>query len=157
MIAMPPWTSPTTTATETSSAALLLAGVAAEVSATAPRAQQQAFFRAIGARIASTHPIEPVDDLGALATVVNRVWLDHGFGHVRFDMAEDGILITHVGAARNLISVLGQGTEPMVRPILEGVYDAWLRTLGSGNAVSTWTIGWNDSEVRLKHGIRPNR
>lgn len=152
MTAMPMWANDT--ATETCASALLLSGIAAEVGATAPRAQQAAFYRAVGARIAAAHPVDMVDDLAALAAAVNRVWLEYGCGQARFEMAADGIVITHGGAVRNLAPVLGQATEGMMRPLLEGVYDAWLRSLGSGRDVATWTLWWSEGEVRLKHGLR---
>ncbi len=152
MTAVPLWASDT--ATETCASALLLGGIAAEVTATAPRGQQAAFYRAVGARIAAIHPVDLVDDLAALAAVVNRVWLEYNCGQARFEMAADGIVITHSGAVRNLAPVLGHATESVMRPVLEGVYDAWLRSLGSGRGVTTWTLWWNDGEVRLKHGLR---
>ncbi|KQN36933.1 hypothetical protein ASG37_04495 [Sphingomonas sp. Leaf407] len=152
MTAMPLWA--TETATETCASALLLGGIAAEIGATAPRGQQAAFYRAVGARIAAIHPVDMVDDLSGLATVVNRVWLEYNCGQAQFDMAADGILITHSGAVRNLAPVLGHATEAVMRPVLEGVYDGWLRSLGSGRGVATWTLSWSEGEVRLKHGLR---
>ncbi len=152
MTAMPMWTADA--ATETCASALLLGGIAAEIGATAQRGQQAAFYRAVGARIAAIHPVDMANDLATLTQAVNRVWLEYGCGQARFEMAADGIVVTHVGAARNLLPVLGDATEAMVRPLLEGVYDGWLRPLGSGPAVTTWTLSWSDAEVRLKHGLR---
>ncbi len=152
MTAMPLWTN--AIATETCASALLLGGIAAEVTATAPRAQQAAFYRAVGARIAAIHPVDAVDDLAGMADIANRVWMEYGCGQVRFEMVPDGIVITHTGMVRNLLPVLGHATESIARPVLEGVYDAWFRSLGSGRDVSTWTLWWSDAEARLKHGIR---
>ncbi|MEP9401627.1 cellulose biosynthesis protein BcsD [Sphingomonas silueang] len=152
MTAMPPWADER--AIETSTAALLLSGVAAEIAATTPRGQQAAFYRAVGARIAAIHPVGVVDDLAALTGAVNRVWMEYGSGEARFEMAADGIVIIHNDAVRGLAPLLGNATEGLMRPVLEGVYDAWLRPLGSSADVTTWTLWWSEGEVRLKHGLR---
>jgi hypothetical protein len=139
-------------ATETTPATLLLGNIIAEVAGGATPAQRRAFFRAVGARIAKAHPIGDVADIATLAASINRLWTEHDCGEVRFEQVEDGLLITHTGFARRLSSMLGGATEQSLRPILEGAYDAWLHTLGSGTNLTTRTLWWSDTEARLKHG-----
>lgn len=142
----------TISATEVGAASLLLGGMVGEVAAGATTAQRRAFFRAVGARIAATHPVGDAEDIVALAESINRLWHQHDCGEVRFELAPDGLLITHTGFARRLSPILGGATEQVLRPILEGAYDAWLHTLGSGANLSTRTLWWSDTEARLKHG-----
>lgn len=139
-------------ATEIGAASLLLGGIVAEMAAGATAVQRRAFFRAAGARIAATHPIGEPEDLAALATSINRVWQDHGWGMARFEVADDGLLIMHAGAGHQLSPILGAATEQVLRPLLEGAYDAWLHMVGSGAGLCTRTLWWNEAETRLKHG-----
>ena len=142
----------TASATEVGAASLLLGGIVGEVAAGGTTAQRRAFFRAVGARIAAAHPVGDAQDIGALAESINRLWRQHDCGEVRFELAPDGLLITHMGFARSLSAILGGATEQVLRPILEGAYDAWRHTLGSGANLPTRTLWWSDAEARLKHG-----
>jgi hypothetical protein len=142
----------TTSATEVSAASLLLSGMVGEVAAGATTAQRRAFFRAVGARIAATHAVGDAEDIIALAESINRLWHQYDCGQVRFELAPDGLLITHTDFTPRLSPILGDATEQVLRPILEGAYDAWLHTLGSGANLTTRTIWWSDTEARLKHG-----
>ena len=150
MNAMSEWS--TDNATETTAASLLLGSIVAEVGGGATTAQRRAFFRAVGAWIAGAHPVGDVQDIAALAASINRLWREHDCGEVRFELADDGLLITHTGFARRLAPILGGATEHTLRPLLEGAYDAWLHTLGSGANLTTRTLWWSDTEARLKHG-----
>ncbi|RYD28980.1 MAG: hypothetical protein EOP89_01130 [Lysobacteraceae bacterium] len=150
MNAMTEWS--TDNATETTAASLLLGNIVAEVEGSATTAQRRTFFRAVGARIAAGHPVGDAQDIAALAASINRLWREHDCGEVRFELAEDGLLITHTGFLRRLAPVIGDATEHTLRPLLEGAYDAWLHTLGSSTNLTTRTLWWTDTEVRLKHG-----
>ncbi len=143
---------PIDNAVEVGAAQLLLGSIAAEITASATAPQRRAFFRAVGTRIAATHPVGDAQDIGALATAINRIWHDHDCGKVMFELVEDGLLITHTGFGRRLSGSLRESTEQVLRPMLEGAYDAWLHTLGSGKDITTRTLWWSDTEARLKHG-----
>lgn len=143
---------PTTSEAETCPSALLLGGIVAEVAAGANAAQRRAFYRAVGARIAALHPLDNVNDLAGLTVAVNALWRDYGCGQAKFVLAEDGIVITHTDLAQSFASILGDATEPTLSPLLEGAYDTWLRSLGSGPALTTRTLWWSNTEARLKHG-----
>ena len=145
------WSNPANS--QTGAAALILTGVALEISAGATSAQRRAFFRAVGGRIATIHPLDQVTDIAGLTNSTNALWHDYGCGEVRFEMAEDGILITHSGLAQNFFPVLGEATEQVLSPFLEGAYDGWLRTMGSGPRLTTRTLWWSNLEARLKHGL----
>jgi hypothetical protein len=140
------------TAVERSASSLFLGGIVAEVSAGATAGQRRAFFRAVGARIAASHPLVGVNDLAGLTVSVNMLWTEYGCGQVSFALADDGILITHTNLLQNIAPIFGEATEETLSPLLEGAYDAWLRSLGSGVALTTRTLGWSNTEARLKHG-----
>ncbi|HXH16230.1 MAG TPA: hypothetical protein VNJ10_08880 [Sphingomonas sp.] len=142
----------TDTATEVGAANLLLGGMVGEVAAGATTAQRRAFFRAVGARIAATYPVGDAQDIESLAVSINRLWQQNDCGEVRFELVPDGVLITHTGFGRRLSRILGASTEQVLRPFLEGAYDAWLHSLGSSPILTTKTLWWNDMEARLKHG-----
>jgi hypothetical protein len=137
---------------ETCASSLFLGGIVAEVSAGATAGQRRAFFRAVGARIAASHPLVGVSDLTGLTVSVNTLWAEYGCGQVSFALADDGILITHTNLLQNISPILGEETEQTLSPLLEGAYDAWLRSLGSGAALTTRTLWWSNTEARLKHG-----
>lgn len=132
--------------------ALLLAGMVAEIRATASDAQRNALLRAAGVRIATLAPLTGVDDLTALTVRVNDFWSRHGCGSTRFALDEDGILITHSGLPTALGMLVGGRLEDVLRPVLEGIYSGWMRQMGGGPTLRTRTIRWNDAEIRLKHG-----
>ena len=148
MNAMTQWS----TGADTCASSLFLGGIVAEVSGGATAAQRRAFFRAAGARIAAAHPLVKVSDLAGLAQSANRLWDEYGCGQASFVMTDDGILITHTNLLQNIAPTLGEETEHTLSPLLEGVYDAWLRSLGSGPALTTRTLWWSNTEARLKHG-----
>lgn len=139
-------------ATELGAASILLGGIVAEVAAGATAVQRRAFFRAVGVRLAGTHPIGDPEDVASLTIAINRIWEEHDCGTVRFEVAEDCLLITHTGFGRKLAPILAGATEQVLRPLLEGAYDAWLHMAGSGADICTRTLWWNDTEARLKHG-----
>lgn len=150
MNAMTQWQ--TTIEPETCASALLLGGIVAEVTAGANAAQRRAFFRAVGTRIATMHPLDNVSDLAGLTIAVNALWADYGCGQAKFALADDGIVITHTNLLQSLSPILGDASEQTLSPMLEGAYDTWLRSLGSGPSLTTRTLWWSNTEARLKHG-----
>lgn len=132
--------------------ALLLAGLVAEIRATASDTQRNALLRATGARIAALAPMTGVDDLTTLTGRVNDFWSRHHCGSARFTLEDDGILITHTGLPTALGLLVGGRMEIVLRPVLEGIYGGWMRQMGAGPTLRTRTTRWNDAEIRLKHG-----
>ncbi|MFC3580888.1 cellulose biosynthesis protein BcsD [Sphingomonas hylomeconis] len=143
---------PTTIESASAASDLLLGGIVAEIAAGANAAQRRAFYRAVGSRIAALHPLGNVQDIAGLTTAVNTLWADYGCGQAKFAMADDGIVITHTNLPPSLSAVLGEAAEHTMGPLLEGAYDSWLRSLGSGPALTTRTLWWSNTEARLKHG-----
>jgi hypothetical protein len=150
MNAMVQW--PTEFKVESCPSSLFLSGVVAEVAAGATVTQRRAFFRAVGARIAALHPLVQVNDLAGLTVSANALWAEYGCGQAKFAMADDGIVITHTNFNQTVSPILGEETELTLSPLLEGVYDAWLHSLGSGPSLTTRTLWWSNTEARLKHG-----
>ena len=132
--------------------ALLAALTASEVWATASPDQARGFYLAIGRRLAALEPIEQVADLSILGDRLNRLWGAFEWGQVRLHMDDDGIIIRHEGLPHALDGDVEGLWPELVSAVLEGAYDSWFRTLGSGDALQTRRIDQGCGTLELWHG-----
>src|SRR3546814_4210582 len=101
--------------------------ILAEIASAATAEQMQGFFRAVGARLAKSHPIVNAKDMDRLTQHGNLVWDRLHLGSVRFELDDEGIDIFHDGLPERLEGVAA-GIWSVVSPlILEGAFYAWFR------------------------------
>ena len=125
----------------------------AEIASAATAEQMQGFFRAIGARLAKSHPIDNARNMDRLTQHGNMVWDRLHWGSVRFELDDEGIDIFHHGLPEKLEGD-ADGIWAKVAPfILEGAYDAWFRQMGSGERLRTRISRSQDGHIELRHGI----
>lgn len=135
-----------------SSHAMFLQLLTAEIGANATEAQLEGFFCAVGRRIPALGPLGQADDLDSMADVMNAIWRRLGWGEVSLDADETGIVIRHrdmpvtFGMDPSLWSLAGPH-------LLQGAYDGWFRSLGSGAQLTTRIVGTGIGLVELHHGI----
>lgn len=132
--------------------ALLIAMIAAEIWSTATPAQAHNFYLAVGRKLAAAEPMEDAADLTLLATRVNKLWSALDWGHVIFCMEEEGIAIRHQGLPPALDGDVEGLWAEIISAVLEGAYDSWFRTLGSGAALMTRRVDFNGGTLDLWHG-----
>lgn len=132
---------------------LLLSLIASEIFATASSTQAENFFTAVGRRLARLVAMEDVHELGALAERINALWQALGWGGVRMELRDDGILLTHQGLPRGLQTDVGGHWPVLLRALLRGAYDSWFRALGSGDGLRTTILRASDEELELHHGL----
>lgn len=137
--------------TPTNATSLMLELVLAEVHATAQPDEELAFYHSIGFQLAAQFPLQSSGDLQAIEAEMNAVFQKLGLGTVRLSLAANGIHIRH-----RLLQIDGLGQDGAWRSvlprILQGAYDAWLRSLGSGPKLRT-TIESNDGfTFEFRHG-----
>lgn len=131
---------------------LLTALTASEIFKSATAAQARGFYVAVGKRIASLAPVEDISDLDALTQRINRVWHAMHWGEASLSMDDEGIIVHHHGMPDALEGDL-EGHWPDVKnAILEGAYDGWFRTLGSGPQLKTWIVHTHEGQIELRHG-----
>ncbi len=125
----------------------------AEIASAASAEQMQGFFLSVGQRLAVTHPIDGARDLERLTRHANQVWHAFHWGHVQFEMDDEGIDIFHQGLPVTLEGDQ-QGLWAVAGPlILQGAYDGWFRQAGSGARLRTSIHRQADGCVELRHGI----
>jgi hypothetical protein len=124
-----------------------------EIAATATDEQMSGFFLSIGKRLAASYPTGNVRELERLTQHANLVWQAFNWGHVRFDMDDEGIDIFHEDLPRSLEGD-AQGLWSRAAPlILQGAYDAWFRQVAGGGRLSTSIQRHEAGRVELRHGI----
>jgi len=130
----------------------LLAILLEEIEAAGDPAQTEAFLIAVGRRFAGHHPLardvanSPMT-LDVLVHTMNAVWASYDLGAVAVSTASDGYGLVH--------TLGGFAAGPLNRlmgPFLEGCYDAWMRSLGSGAALRTLRTDHAAGCVRFWHG-----
>ena len=131
--------------------ALFAMMAAAEVCESAPATQAQAFFSAIGRRMASLEPLEGVSDAAVLAARINGFWQDLGWGEIQLAVGDDAIVVHHRSLPKALTADQQHNWNTMLLGLLQGAYDAWFRVLGSGPALHT-VAQWQGDMVELRHG-----
>ena len=132
---------------------LLLSAIITEIHAVGTGAQASGFFVAVGKRIAGYTDVSEASSIEGLAARINRFWVAICWGHVQLEMREDAILIHHSGMPKSLDGDVAEHWPNMGAALLEGAYDTWLRTLGSGPKLQTKVLGWHNGVVELRHGV----
>jgi len=128
---------------------LLLELLFEEMRAQASGEEQRAFFGQIGRRLAAIFPLEAHGDVAMLERDANELFRRLGLGSARIAVTEGGLRISHDPGAAS-------GATPWAAAmpaILEGVYDAWFRALGSGPRLMTTVLGQQGRIVELRHGL----
>jgi hypothetical protein len=129
----------------------IVGAMLAEVRHGATQQQAHGFFTAVGLRIAALLPMDGIEDLDALTQRVNVLWAQLGWGGVAMTMVEDGIDLHH-GGVPHMPSIGDDGQWlSAVGSILEGAYDGWFRSLGSGAHFRTRVIRQSDDGFDLRH------
>lgn len=143
---------PAPRAPDRKSLALLFSLLLEEMRDNASNEEAHGFFMAIGARMARGCPLPDVDRLDRLAAAMNEVWRALDWGHVLLEPDRDGIAITHFDAPLNLSEDEGGLWPAAFTSMLEGVYDGWFRSLGSGPKLQTVLKARNADRIELHHG-----
>ncbi len=131
--------------------ALMATMTAAEIGENLPADQARGFFGAIGRRMATLVPLEDVSEAGALQDRINGFWQDLDWGDIELAVGEDAITVRHHRLPEPVVPDLRSSWQAMLLGVLEGTYDAWFRTLGSGPALRT-VAQWKDDLLEVRHG-----
>lgn len=122
-----------------------------EIRSTANEEEEQQFLRAVGAGLAHRFPIVANGGVSMLENDLNLIFSELGLGSSHISVTEDGLRILH------RFDCVEMDREPVLRAVLpamlEGAYDAWLRTLGSGPQLRTILIALADDGIELRHGL----
>lgn len=132
--------------------ALLTAMIGSEIFATASRVQADAFFAAVGRRIAALLQVGDISDEAAIMSRINRLWQTLGWGETRLEMTENAIMIHHQGLPETLQGDIDGRWADMAPALLCGAYDAWLHALGSAPHIRTSVVRWRGGVMDLRHG-----
>lgn len=132
--------------------ALLTAMMGSEIFASATPVQAEAFFVAIGRRIAALLPVGDISDDAALVARINRLWQALGWGETRLEMTEDALLIRHDAMPETLQGDVDGRWADIAPALLRGAYDSWFRALGAGTDLHTSVLHWRDGTMELRHG-----
>jgi hypothetical protein len=123
-----------------------------EVRANATEEEELAFYRETGLRMAKRYPISGHGDAAVLERDLNLIFEETGFGSAQVSVADDALHIRHMMPP---LSDLG-GDQPwrfVFSALLEGAYDAWLRSLGSGPRLHTTISSAHDDVIEFRHGL----
>lgn len=130
---------------------LLSLSTAAEICEAVPEAQARGFFLSLGRRIAGLEKLDGVTDVAALAARLDGFWSALEWGHVEVEPGADGFVVRHHGLPRDIAPDPRGNWALMLAAVLEGAYDSWFRTLGSGPALHT-RAQWNGDTLEVHHG-----
>ncbi|WP_395337356.1 hypothetical protein WBP06_22505 [Novosphingobium sp. BL-8H] len=131
--------------------ALMATMTAAEVAENLPAQQARGFFGAIGRRMAALVPLEDVSEATALQDRINDFWQDLDWGDIELVVGDDAITVRHRRLPEPVVPDLRHSWQAMLLGVLEGAYDAWFRTLGSGPTLRTVAV-WKDDLLEVRHG-----
>lgn len=138
--------------TSISGLALLAMSVASEITQSVSPAQAHGFFQALGRRMAEAETLDGVNDTSALNVRLNAFWKALDWGVIDLQLGDDGILVHHRGLPLDLAADDQAPWIAMLSGVLEGAYDSWFRTLGSGPALHT-KAKWKGDVLELRHGL----
>lgn len=130
---------------------LLALATAAEVCGAVPEAQARGFFLSLGKRMAALETLEGVTDVAALAARIDGFWSALEWGRVEIEPGSDGFAVRHRGLPLHVAPDPAGHWAMMLAAVLEGAYDSWFRSLGSGPALHTRSR-WNGDVLELHHG-----
>lgn len=130
---------------------LLLELFLEEIRFNASEEEEVAFLRAIGVRLARRFPLSGQGEADALEQDCNAVFFALGLGTTQIRVTEDALTIRHCLDRRRADMETSLAT---VWPaLLEGAYDTWLRTLGSGPRLHTSIVSIADNAIEFRHGV----
>lgn len=132
--------------------AVLCAALIAEVREITSADEAQGFFVAIGRRIAARLSLENLENAQDIAARINGFWEDIGWGEVILQFDDEGVDILH----RNLSTLSWDhhaADSKVVGFLLQGAYDSWFRTLGSGPRLRTQVTQRSEGTIELRHGL----
>jgi hypothetical protein len=130
-----------------------VAAMIGEVHAGATPEQARGFFNAVGRRIAALAPVEDIEDTSALIDRINALWAAMGWGSVSLSFDDEGIDILHEQIPRALGHEDGGLWMANMGHVLEGAYDSWFRSLGSGRHLRTRVTEQSADKLELRHGL----
>lgn len=114
--------------------------------------QAQAFFRAIGARIARAYPLSEAHSNDEIFAAMNAFWAESGWGRAVLRFARGGLQIEHSDLPLAPSGMdEGRWHETTVA-VLSGIYDHWLGQLGGGASIRTRVIGSSERSVEFFYG-----
>lgn len=131
---------------------VLSAALIAEIREITSDEEAQGFFMAIGQRIAARLSLENAESAQDIAARINDFWDAMGWGEVVLQFDDEGVDILH----RNLsMPPDGQenGESDVVAFLLQGAYDSWFRSLGSGPRLRTRVTRRSEGTIELRHGL----
>ncbi len=132
--------------------AALLTAMISEVDEGATDEQLQGFFHAVGGRIAAMRPLADLEDLDDIVGQINLFWSGMGWGSVILELDDEGIDIHHSGMPAGLDGNPRDGWAKVAPLLLEGVYESWFRSLGSGPTLTTHVQRISADRIELRHG-----
>lgn len=132
--------------------AILTATIGAEILETASRSQADAFFTAVGARLAGLLRVDDIADIDMLVDRINQLWQALGWGNASLEMIDDAIMIRHYAMPTRLSDMIGDRWKDMVPGLLCGAYGRWFRMLGGGADLRTTIMAMDDALIELRHG-----
>lgn len=130
----------------------LLAAMIGEVQDGADDEQLQGFFHAVGGRIAAMLSLSDFDDLDEIVGQINGFWSALGWGGAIIELDDEGIDVHHSGMPTGLDGTAHAGWSKVAPFILEGVYESWFRSLGSGANLTTRLLKVSPERIDLRHG-----
>lgn len=129
----------------------LLTAIIAEVGTSATEDQVHGFFHAVGSRIAALAPVDDIEDADALVDRINALWARLGWGSAAMLIDDAGIDIHHHGVPHMPEGRDDKAWMAAIGPLLQGAYESWFRSMGSGPALRTRVIGQSEDVVELRH------
>ena len=132
--------------------ALMVMTIAAEIFESAPAAQAHGFFVTVGRRMAQLEPLDGVSDASVVAERINAFWQALNWGEIELTLGEDAIIVRHWDLPNKLTPDPQVHWAKMLLGVLEGAYDSWFRSMGSGPALQT-TAAWKGDTIELRHGL----
>lgn len=122
-----------------------------EVVEVLPPPQARAFFQAVGRRMAALETLAGVSDTVELCARANAFWQALGWGRIDIAVEDNAIMVRHRNAPLAIPGCDAEHWQVSLSALLEGAWDSWFRTLGSGSALVT-TAHWQGDCLELRHG-----
>lgn len=128
-----------------------LAALADEFATQLSETDLRALMRRIGTRFATTFPLPGSQTLAEAQRAMSACWDSQDWGWVELEERTDHLLIRHYCSP--LVTALGSTHLRWTPAFLEGAYQHWFRSLGSGAALTVQQSSQADSfgcvELRL--------
>ncbi|MCC2976779.1 hypothetical protein LK533_08850 [Sphingomonas sp. PL-96] len=114
--------------------------------------QAQAFFRAIGNRIARAYPLGELRSNDEIFAAMNAFWAESGWGRAVLRFTEDGLRIVHAALPLTPPEVERGRWRDTVVAVVAGIYDYWLGQLGGSDAIKTRVVATSERSVEFVYG-----